>query len=151
MEVVNIVQIVTQGGAFALLVVLCLGLYKIVRDVVPALKDFLGNLTASLADLKAKVAVIEVKQDTTNAKIDGVTSAITRTGDATVGALGKLSDVTHEDAAQQSEAIAALERRLAAAIRRELSSDPPAPTSRPSFAATPPTGMQRTSRVGNPQ
>lgn len=151
MEVVNIVQIVTQGGAFALLVVLCLGLYKIVRDVVPAFKDFLGNLTASLADLKAKVAVIEVKQDTTNAKIDGVTSAITRTSDATVGALGKLSDVTHEDAAQQSEAIAALERRLAAAIRREISSDPPAPASRPSFVTTPPTGMPRTARTGAPQ
>ena len=151
MDVVNIVQIITQGGAFALLVVLCLGLYKLARDVIPAFKDFLGGLTANLADLKAKVAVIEVKQDTTNAKIDGVTSAITRTGDATVGALGKLSDVTHEDAAQQSEAISALERRLAAAIRRELTSDPPAPASRPSFTATPPSGMQRTPRVGSPQ
>lgn len=147
MDVVNIVQIVTQGGAFALLLVFCIGLYKIARDMIPAVKDFLVGLTSSIADLKTQVAVIRAEQTAIAAKVDGATGAILKTGDATVVTLGRLADIAHEDAAHNDEALAALERRLGAAIRRELSSDPPGPASRPSLT-TPASGLPRTSRVG---
>jgi hypothetical protein len=143
MDVVNIVQIVTQGGAVALLAIILFGGWS----MIPAVKEFLLSLTAAMGDIKSRIAVIETKQDATNAKIDGATGAILKTGDATVATLGRLSDIAHEDAAHNDEALAGLERRLAAAIRRELSSDPPGPASRPSLN-TPATGLPRVSRVG---
>jgi len=143
MDVVNIVQIVTQGGAVALLAIILFGGWS----MIPAVKEFLLSLTAAMGDIKSRIAVIETKQDATNAKIDGTTSAILKTGDATAATLGRLSDIAHEDAAHNDEALAALERRLGAAIRRELSSDPPGPASRPSLT-TPASGLPRTSRVG---
>lgn len=133
---VNIVQIISQGGALALLVAVCIGLYKIARDMTPAVKDFLAGLTGSISDLKTQVAIIRTEQAAISAKVDATTSAILKTGDATVATLGRLSDIAHDDAAHQDEALAGLERRIIAAIRRELpTSDPPGPASRPSLSA----------------
>lgn len=135
MNVVAVLQIVTQGGAVVLLALVLLGLWRIAKDTVPAVKDFLLNLTASVADLKAKVAVIDTKVDAVDKKAEAAMGAVVRTGEATAGALGKLVDVVRTEAARDDEALAALERRLGSVIRRELDSDPPAPPSRPSVTS----------------
>ena len=137
MNVVAVLQIVTQGGAVVLLALVLLGLWRFAKDTVPAIKDFLLSLTASVADLKAKTAVLEVKLDAVGAEVKAAAGAVVRTGDATASALEKLADNTHDDAARQDEVLAALERRLASLIRRELPSEPPAPPSRPSVTSLP--------------
>ena len=118
MTVVEIVNLVTQGGALVLLVLASIGVYKIAKDVVPSVKEFLAALVAQLGELRTKVALIEVKVD------GGAAAVASRISDAS-GALAKVGDAVAAEALEVKLEVQASERRVTSAIRREQASDPP--------------------------
>jgi hypothetical protein len=156
------IKVVADGGGLVVLVFVLAGLGYLALKAVPAGMAFFSALTARLAEIATKQAVTDTKVDALTASTSAMNAAIVRlgeisqgaivrAGDAAAGALGKLGDVVQEEARETREALSAAERRMTGTINRELASDPPPPASRPSFTATPPSGMQRIPRTGKPQ
>lgn len=107
-ELKDIIQLVTNGGAVVLLVLVAIGLYRVARDIVPAIRQWLTEDTAAKVGMVAKLSALEVK-------VDSVGAGVTRAADAVSGEGFELA--TRVDQA---------ERRITAAVRREQASDPPA-------------------------
>ncbi len=156
------IKVVADGGGLVVLVFVLAGLGYLALRTVPAMTAFFASITERHAEVSAKQAVTDTKVDALIASVSALNAAIAelgrisqgaivKAGDAATGAFDKLGVVMREEEAETREHLAAMERRVTAAIHRELASDPPPPASRPSFTATPPTGMQRTQRVGSPQ
>lgn len=137
-DMVQILNLVTQGGAVVLLALLGFGLYKLARDTIPAVKDFFSQLVTSLGALQARVAVIETKVDATN-------TAVSKGNSDATSAIGRVTDTVQAEAFEVKQELGATERRLAAVIRREQVSDPPPAVPRVP-AATPATGIPIVSR-----
>ena len=118
MPIVEIINLATQGGALVLLVLVGYGTYRVGRDVVPPIKDFLLALVAQIAAIGTRVAVIEAMSTHHAAAVAG------RIAEAS-GALGKVGDAVAAEALEVRLEVQAAERRLTSAIRREQASDPP--------------------------
>lgn len=153
MDVNQIVTLVVQGGAVALLALVMLGGWRLAREWIPRFMDFLAGLSASQAAHTEKQAVTDAKVDALIAgqarltaaveKLGDVASAaITKAGDSAGTALGALGHVVMAEADQTRSALEAAERRITKAIHREQPSDSdnPPPPSRAS-SHTPATGV----------
>ena len=138
------IKVVADGGGLVVLVFVLAGMGYLAVRVVPAMTSFFAGLTARHADVVAKQAATDTKVDALIAASAAMSTAIARFGEIVQGSVGKAGDVVQEEARETREAIAAAESRITRAVRREQASDPP---SRPSFTATPPTGLARTQRV----
>ncbi len=156
------IKVVADGGGLVVLVFVLAGLGYLALRTVPAMTAFFASLTERHAEVGARQAVTDTKVDALIASVSALNAAIAelgrlsqgaiaKAGESATGALGKLGDVMREEETETREHLAAIERRLTKAIHRELASDPPPPASRPSFTATPPTGMPRIQRTGKPQ
>ena len=129
-EVTTILHLVTNGGAIVLLTLVAVGLYRVARDVIPAIRQWLAEDTAAKIAITAKLTAIEVKVELLSASLTHVRDAVSAEG------------------ADLSAHITAAERRITATVRREQASDPPAPpTSSPAAASRRPAPAGRLAGV----
>lgn len=119
-NVKEILQLVTNGGAIVVLVLVGYGLYRMAADIVPTVKEFLSSLVATQREMLGRLAAMDAKIDASARALDKLE----------VSAAGGFDDVRED--------IRHTERSIVAAVRREQASDPP-----PRSSAAPPVPPSR--------
>jgi hypothetical protein len=120
----DIIQLVTNGGAVVMLVLVAIGLYRIARDIVPAIRQWLKEDTAVKLEWSRVFAALE-------AKVDAAAVGATRAADQATVSLGHVRESVSAEARDLSTHIDQAERRITAAVRREHASDPPSSSPAP--------------------
>lgn len=134
-ELKDILQLVTNGGAVVMLVLVAVGLYRVARDIVPAILKWLAEDTAAKTGMVAKLSALEVKVDTAGA-------GMTRAADQATAAIGQVREAVSAESFELATRVDQAERRITAAVRREQASDPPVSNT------APPAGRRAPVRVG---